>query len=397
MNALDYILNRYQLPKYEKSPKERAVLRALVHTLKPEELMVLQKKLKRSSSKWNVGTDLYKEVIKAENNNTLQRNEPVSILLKQFTDKRSGKVAVARKKLHDRFEKQDFQTQRKIIHAFLSSAKQDRIWAFNRLKGNWDSTCYNIVKALWEQYHEKECGQVVLRYFPTEYVYNNLLYLDTDENYTWLCIRLINHPQFKIEKEHLGEGEHFLFYGRSDVEYLYVLAKSGSEIQKGEATRIMFEQIIDYLNCCGWNIYKSVPTKLKERFRDVQYYENYYPTTKWFDVVSHILWCMGRLGLTEELIAFEEWDSMVQRRLISKTEYDELIQYHVANFVEECFQLFLDTIAECLPDKYKSLIRFSYALVDTAKKQTKMSIADLKGNPIINDLIDKLGLEEVTR
>ena len=56
--------------------------------------MVLQKKLKRSSSKWNVGTDLYKEVIKAGNNNTLQRNEPVSILLKQFTDKRSGKVAV---------------------------------------------------------------------------------------------------------------------------------------------------------------------------------------------------------------------------------------------------------------------------------------------------------------
>ena len=129
----------------------------------------------------------------------------------------------------------------------------------------------------------------------------------------------------------------------------------------------------------------------------MQYYENYYPTTKWFDVVSHILWCMGRLGLVEELIAFEEWDSMVQRRLISQTEYDELLQYHVADFVEECFQLFRSTIAECVPDEYKHLIRFPYTLVDAEEKKPKMGVADLKSNPIINDLIDKLGLEEVTR
>ena len=44
MSALDYILVNYQQEKYQASLAERAVLRALVHTLNKEELLILQKK-----------------------------------------------------------------------------------------------------------------------------------------------------------------------------------------------------------------------------------------------------------------------------------------------------------------------------------------------------------------
>jgi len=392
MSALDYILSHYQLPKYEKSPKERVVLKALVHTLQPEELKILQRRLKRSPSKWNVGTDLYNEALKAENNIAPSRNEPISSLLKQFTDKRSGKVATARKKLRDRFAKQDFQMQRKILKAFLSSAKQDRIWAYSRLKANWDSALYDEVKTLWEQYHEKECGQVVLRYFSAEYVYNNLVHLDIDENYTWLCIRLINHPQFTIDKKNLELVGVYKFYGRSDVEYLYILAKSNSKIKKGEATRILYEQMIISLNCED-GPYDSRSTAFRRGFSNIEYYENYYPTTKWLDVVSHILWCMGKLGLTEELVAYEEWDSMVQRRFIYSSDYEELKKYHKTDFSQECYLLFRNVIAECLPDEYKHLIRFPYSPVDEVDNKPKMSIDELKSNPTLSALIDQLGLE----
>lgn len=351
MTALDYILSHYQFPKYENRPKERAVLKALVHTLQPEELTALQRKLKRSTSKWNVGTDLYNEAIKAERSITPQRNEPISSLLKQFTDKRSGKVATARKKIRDRFAKQDFQMQRKILKAFLLSAKQDRMWAYSRLKVNWDSALYDEVETLWERYHEKDCGQVVLRYFPTQYVYNNLAHLDTDENYTWLCIRLINCPLFQIDKERLRER--CIFYGHPDVEYLYILVKSNSPIEKGIATQILFKQIIHYLN-----VYPSPCVMLKSKFDNCEIYEDNHPTTKWLDNVSHVLWCMGELGLTEELIAYEEWDSMVQRKLIYSSDYEVLKKYHMTDFSQECYILFRDVIAECLPDEYKHLIRF---------------------------------------
>ena len=133
-NALEFILTHYQLPKY-KDFNSRAVLKALVNTLNYAELKELQKKLKRTSSRWNVGFDLYNESEKVLGSNKPKKNETISCLLKQFTNKKSGKVVSARAKLKDRFAQQDFLSQRKIIKAFLIGAKLDREWAYGRLKG----------------------------------------------------------------------------------------------------------------------------------------------------------------------------------------------------------------------------------------------------------------------
>ena len=128
MKALDYILSHYQLPKYEKCLVERSVLKALVHTLNKEELLRLQKKLKRGTSKWSVGNGLYEEAAKVLNKIQPHKNESISALLNAFTDKQSGKVAEARAELRDRFGKHSFQMQRKILKAMLSASKQDRVW-----------------------------------------------------------------------------------------------------------------------------------------------------------------------------------------------------------------------------------------------------------------------------
>ena len=361
MNTLDYILSCCQQSNYS---RERAVLRALVHTLEPEELNKLQKSKCIDTGVYCVVTKFLEDL----DGNVQQKNETISSLLKQLADKKSGKVMSSRKKLQDRFEKQDFQTQRKILKAFLSSSKKDRLWAYAWLRKNWDNMLYEKVKSLWELYHERECGQVVLKYFPVEYVYNNREELDTDDNYTWLCIRLINYPQFQIDKERLcliGKNklrpnpfrERNFYRCIGEVEYLYILAKSKSKIKKGEATRILYKQIVA-------NLYDDkISCKLKELFYDVlqnNYYkiysENYYPTTKWFDNVSIIFWCMGRLGLAEELIAYEEWDNMVQHRLVDSADYKELLKYHIDDFCEGCYTLFRNTIIECLPNEYKCLI-----------------------------------------
>ena len=215
MKALDYILSHYQLPKYEKCLVERSVLKALVHTLNKEELLTLQKKLKRGSSKWSVGKGLYEEARKVLGKIQPHRNESISALLKAFTDKQSGKVAKARAELRERFDKQSFQTQRKILQAMLSASKQDRVWAYKQLSNGWDDFFFEDVKNLWEQYNEKECGAVIIKKFPMEYVYDNLSALDTHGNYTNLCIKLINHPKFQIDKEQLKED--FVFYDYPEV------------------------------------------------------------------------------------------------------------------------------------------------------------------------------------
>ena len=384
MNALDYILVNYQQEKYQASLAERGVLRALVHTLNKEELLILQKKLKRGSSKWSVGKGLYEEAIKVLGKIQPHRNESISALLKAFTDKQSGLVAETRAELRDRFGKQSFLTQRKILKAMLNASKQDRLWAYNRLNHSWDGFFFEDVQALWEQYHEKECGAVIIKYFPMEYVYDYLSALDTHGNYTNLCIKLIHHPKFQIDKERLKKD--FVFYGYPEVEYLYILAKSKSKIEKGEATRTLFNQMAVFINAL------DTPPKylLNRSYNFERQIEERDVSTKHFDFVSGILWCMGELGLVDELIAFEEWDNMVRIKFLGSEELQYMGNAYSSEEEKELWHLFLQTITECLPTEYQQLVQVKCS---STPKPTKEDL--LNNNPALNSLVEKLGLEIV--
>ena len=384
MSALDYILANYQQEKYQENLSERTVLKALVHTLNKTELLMLQKKLKRGSSKWSVGKGLYEEAIKVLGKIQPHRNESISALLKAFTDKQSGKVAKARAELRERFDKQSFQTQRKILKAMLHASKQDRIWAYNRLNYGWDDFFFEDVKNLWEQYHEKECVAVIIKHFPMEYVYENLSALDTHCNYTNLCIKLIHHPKFQIDKERLKED--FVFYGHPEVEYLYILAKSKSKIEKGEATRTLFHQMAVFIN-----IVNTPPQFIGNRaYNFERQIEDGNVTTKHLEFVSCVLWCMGELGLVEELIAFEEWDNMVKHRFYSNEEVEHLTRGYNTDCIKELWNLYRQTIVECLPNEYQQLVQVKF----TSPPRQEVSFEEMKQcNPALSTLIDQLGLE----
>lgn len=350
MSALDYILANYQQEKYQASLAERAVLRALVHTLNKEELLILQKKLKRGSSKWSVGKGLYEEAIKVMDKMQPHRNESICALLKSFTDKQSGKVTEARAELRDRFSKQSFLTQQKILKAMLNASKQDRIWGYKQLRTNWDNLFFEDVRTLWEQFHEKECGAVIIKHFPMEYVYDNLSALDTHDNYTSLCIKLMHHPKFQIDKDRLKEAP--VFSGYNDVEYLYILAKSKSCVEKGFATNMLYRQMVTFINT-----YDSPPKYLGNRsYNFERQIEERKVSTKYFDFVSGILWCMGELGLAEELIAFEEWDNLIQIKFLGSEELLYIGNAYSVDAEKVLWNVFLQTITEYLPNEYQQLV-----------------------------------------
>lgn len=383
-SALEYILAKYQLPKY-KNYSDRAVLKALVNTLNSAELKELQKRLKRGHSQGSVGTVLYNEAEKALCTNHHQKNETISCLLKHFTNKKSGKVGVSRPKLQDRFDKQDFQVQRKILKAFLAGSQMDRVWAYKKLRRNWDDCFADEIKTLWEKHHDKECEKVVIRFLPTDYVFDNLPLLDSDENYSWLCTRLINHPQFHFDKERLSRCEH-IYWGPDDVEYLYILAKSKSSIERDKATRILYKMLIAQLM-----YHKEIPESY-ERIYDnstmwrgmelIKEVDGLVPTTKWFTVVRRVLWCMGELGLTEELIAFEEWDQKVQYWFDKRIRGEE---YWLCHDAQEYYDLFRTIVMESIPDRFRYLINEE---LESRKKRTE----SMK-KPAIDSFIDEFNLE----
>lgn len=393
MNALEYILTKYQHPKY-KNYSNRAALKALVHTLNTQELKELQNRLKHSHSKMNIAGDLYNEAEKVLCANQPQKNESISSLLKQYSDKKSGKVGVSRPKLQDRFDKQDFQVQRRILKAFLAGTKSDRIWAYKKLRRNWDYYFIDDIKALWEKYHDKESEYIVIRFLPKDYVFENLPLLDTDENYSWLCTRLMTHPQFHFDKDRFLLARNYrIYWGRKEVEFLYILAMSNSYIEKGEATRILYKMLIEQLI-----LHKELPKQFSERDDNYTMYrgmeliglsDGFVPTTKWFKVIRRVLWCMGKLGLTEELIAFEEWDKRVQDRFSQTWESEE---YAICISAEEWYSKFHEIVMECIPDRFRYLIFEVIEELNSYKKENRED-EDTEKNPNIASFIDDFDLE----
>ena len=104
-----------------------------------------------------------------------------------------------------------------------------------------------------------------------------------------------------------------------------------------------------------------------------------------------ILWCMGELGLAEEIIAFEEWDNLVKKKFLEREELDNIGHDCTPDDDKELWNLFRLTITECLPDEYKKLIQVDfYSLSKTEPIKDEL----IRKNPAIDTLVERLKLEK---
>ena len=180
-----------------------------------------------------------------------KRNTSSDLLLKRFTNKKSGKVEETRKEIKARFDYLDWSVQKRILYAFLSSGKTDRAWAYAKLLRYWDDCFIPIIESLWNQYHELKCSWPIIRHFPEEYVYKNQDIFSDGDNYYFICKRLAHHPEFQIDRSRL-----------TITEYLSVLNLAGRSIDKKEALDALFE-LIGYYCSIGVSFYDiACPTPI---------------------------------------------------------------------------------------------------------------------------------------
>ena len=121
--------------------------------------------------------------------NITKHNRPIKTVLKEYVERQKGKVVEARKELQRRFNGLDWNIQKKILVAHLKSSKSDRGWAYTLLLNYWDKSFLPYVQEIWETYHEERCSWIIIRYFPKDYILNNLHLFDFKRNYMFICLR----------------------------------------------------------------------------------------------------------------------------------------------------------------------------------------------------------------
>ena len=179
-----------------------------------------------------------------------RHNQPIATVIKNYLDKKGGKVSKARDDIKYRFFALDWRHQKKILAAFLCSCKSDREWASRQMFTHWDDSFVPIVKEMWEEYHEVPLSWVVIRYLPIDYIKKNMDALSAGRNYFFICKRLIGDSEFCVDKERLYESD-----------YLSLLILQKCTISPEMAWRMFYIQMKKL--CLG---------EYKTRIKDLTYY-----------------------------------------------------------------------------------------------------------------------------
>lgn len=231
-----------------------------------------------------------------------KRNTPVATLMKNYINKKSGKVSDSRNEIQIRFDYLDWKDQKKILSAFLDSGKADRQWAYSKVLEYWDKSFEPRIKELWEELHEEKCSWVVIRHFPLEYLSENSDKFKGDRDYYFICLRLAENKDYVIEKDRL-----------SLTDYLAVLYHTGRTISDEEARDIPF-RVVYQLCVNGLPMFDEL-----DRYTDASRGAIICPGN--FQDVSLALYYLKKLNCAHVAWLFEEWNTQVREAIFNSPEF----------------------------------------------------------------------------
>ena len=238
-----------------------------------------------------------------------KRNTPIVTLIKNFVNKRSGKVTGSREEIQRRFDYLDWKDQKKIIMAFLDSGKKDRQWAYSKTLDYWDKSFEPKMQELWESLHEEKSSWTVIRYFPVEYLSKNIEKFTEERDYYFVCLRLAKDKAFEIDRSKL-----------SNTDYLAVLYHTGRSIEEKDAGSLLYENVHNICLDCD-------PYFALDKYASVSKGTIISPIS--FKKVSLALYYIKKLGLSSLASEFEQWNKKVMESEFESPEFKAIPIYDI--------------------------------------------------------------------
>lgn len=230
-----------------------------------------------------------------------KRNTQIATLIRNYINKRSGKVSVSREEIKWRFDCLDWTDQKKILLAFLDSGLSDREWGYTKLLDYWDESFEPKVREVWEKYHEYRCSWVVIRYFPLDYVTAHSDEFTDERDYYFISLRLAQDKDFRIDRSRL-----------SATDYLALLHHTGRTITADEARDALFGIIHD---CCV----KDAAFMRLEHVGEGRRSNVVTPAN--FREVRLAIYYLEKLGRDDIVGQFEQWNQNIEETIFDSPEF----------------------------------------------------------------------------
>ena len=264
------------------------------------------------------------------------RNNPIANVIKNYIDKKSGKVIVSRNEIQRRFFGLDWEDQKHILEAFLASGKTDREWAYSGLLRLWDDSFETKVLELWETYHEEKCAWVVVRHCSEAYIVNHLEELSFGINYYVIWLRMAARKDFVIERSRLS--------GR---DFVLAMHNAGRGIPHDEALDILYSEVCKW--CLSNEPFYGVRDVLRTLHRTASFSSTNLPN------ISTILYYLFEMRLSDISVHFHEWDNKVNEVIQGSTEVADLNKKMLSDweYNQQLALIAQKYLYHALPQQYK--------------------------------------------
>lgn len=263
-----------------------------------------------------------------------KRNKPVTTLLRQYVNKKSGKVSEAKRELQRRFDCLDWSQQKKILEAHLMSSPSDRHWAYPKLLNWWDKSFEPMIKGLWEENHEERCSWLVVRFFPEEYIIENFDALADGRNYFFICLRLGKRSTFQIDKLRL-----------SPLDYLYVMYSLMREVRSEDVLDCLWQ--IAYQECSRPNVFNIDKPRFQDRLDN--------PTPLNVRDLNRAFYYVSKMGLTEVVDCFTAWCDKVCEEIKEDIQQLQTVFLSDREYNEKAYHILLQSMFRNMPESYRNM------------------------------------------
>jgi hypothetical protein len=273
---------------------------------------------------------------------TVSRNHPIATVIKNYVNKKSGKVTDSRNEIQRRFYGLDWKDQKKIMAAFLDAGVSDRDWAYSRLLDLWDASFESKVLELWGTYHEEKCAWVIIRHFPKEFIRKHINTFNEGRDYYFICRRLAEDADFVVDQERL-----------SKTDYLMALSHGERHIRDEEATDILYSIIQEI--CFHWCASMELSRNFIPRRDEMLVASD-------FANVSIALYYLEKMGNDNVVSEFHNWENAVQTSVRNSEEYKALVNESCSDYdYKEKFAAIVQKhLYYALPVKYKTMTDEEY-------------------------------------
>ena len=281
-----------------------------------------------------------------------RKQESFDTCLKWAVERKRGEVSYAKRILKDGFYYYSYSQQVKIVKAFLFLSLGDRRFAYRKLYSLWDESFTDVVKQAWNEFHDEECGWLMTRFFPKEFLAENLEALSTPYNYYFLCKRLGQEEWFVPVKDKFKPNI-------SIAQYLEAVSMTRHPIAEEEANELLYRMV-------SVAIYGHLANneQMESKWGEVKVDVNGHDMTMsyWFrcpefliyknDNFKEVLVYLCLMGLQNTVKDFCAWCDSI------RIKYSDVVGPLAPSNPNVTGESFLSAIIEYFPDEYRYMLDY---------------------------------------